>query len=50
MKTTQEQFVSDLAMLLRDQPRGTAARLDEYVIAWLDARHLVFALSAPTEF
>ncbi|WP_065058091.1 hypothetical protein [Paraburkholderia tropica] len=43
MKTTQEQFVSDLAMLLRDQPRGTAARLDEYVIAWLDAGHLVFA-------
>ncbi|WP_430233500.1 hypothetical protein [Paraburkholderia tropica] len=43
MKTTQEQFFSDLAMLLRDEPRGTVARLDEYVIAWLDARHLVFA-------
>ena len=40
---TLQQFCADAGMLLRDQPRGTAARLSRHFIAWWDGRSLVFA-------
>ncbi|MCG5077226.1 hypothetical protein [Paraburkholderia tagetis] len=40
---TLQDFCADASMLLRDQPRCTAARLSQHVIAWWDGRNLVFA-------
>ncbi|KAA0998123.1 hypothetical protein FVF58_45885 [Paraburkholderia panacisoli] len=41
--TTADTFCSDLGIMLRDGPRGAAARRTDYVVAWWDGRQLVFA-------
>ncbi|WP_042271347.1 hypothetical protein [Paraburkholderia heleia] len=40
---TLQEFYADAGMLLRDQPRGTAARVTQHIIAWWSGRNLVFA-------
>jgi hypothetical protein len=40
---TLQEFCSDASMLLRDQPRGAAARLSQHVIAWWSGHAIVFA-------
>ena len=40
---TLEQFCADAGMLLRDQPRGTAARVTQDIIAWWNGRAVSFA-------
>ncbi|WP_155837052.1 hypothetical protein [Paraburkholderia mimosarum] len=42
-KITLEQFCADAGMLLRDQPRGTAARVTQDIIAWWNGRAVSFA-------
>jgi hypothetical protein len=37
------EFCADVGMLLRDEPRGTAARFADYMVAWWDGRRVVFA-------
>ncbi|WP_321935185.1 hypothetical protein [Paraburkholderia sp. J8-2] len=40
---TLDAFVSDVGMLLRDQPRWSAAHLSRFVIAWWNGRSVEFA-------
>ncbi|ASW04230.1 MULTISPECIES: hypothetical protein [Paraburkholderia] len=40
---TRDQFVQQLAMMLRDLPRGTAANLNECMVAYWSGSEVVFA-------
>ncbi len=40
---TRDQFVQQLAMMLRDLPRGTAADLNECMVAYWNGSGVVFA-------
>lgn len=40
---TPDQFTAQLGMLLRDQPRGTAADLTDFAVAWWDGHSVVYA-------
>jgi len=40
---TRDQFVQQLAMVLRDLPRGTAADLNKSMVAYWNGREVVFA-------
>ena len=41
--TTPGEFISTLGMLLRDQPRGTVALVDDFCVAWWNGKRPVFA-------
>lgn len=40
---TRDQFVQQLAMMLRDLPRGTAADLNAFMVAYWNGSEIVFA-------
>jgi hypothetical protein len=47
MQLTIEQFKTQLAMFLRDMPKGTTADLTEFAVAYWDGQQVVYAFLSP---